>query len=164
MTLHPVCLSAILNCQLFVNDDTIKQAVHATRHYRVSTDTLSLAAFLLCCYLQLISYPLFCKKLFISRRGRCLPGRSRVLRSRPDYKKKKLWYFIKKAFLLITSCCSYSSNYIHQKNWETIYVKNKTLLQILNLQTEIRQVFGLKCRSPLTWNLIVNKISQKQPL
>jgi len=28
MTLHPVCLlSAILNCHLFVNDDTIKHAV-----------------------------------------------------------------------------------------------------------------------------------------
>ena len=87
MTLHPLCLSAIFNCHLFVNDDTIKQAGHETRHYFVSTDTLSLAAFLLCCYLQLISYPLFCNKLFNSRRGRCLPRRSRVLRSRPDYKK-----------------------------------------------------------------------------
>jgi hypothetical protein len=87
MTLHSVCLSAILNYHLFVNDDTIRQAVHETRHYCVSTDTLSLATFLLCCYLQLISYPLFCNKLFNSRRKCCLPGRSRVLRSRPDYKK-----------------------------------------------------------------------------
>lgn len=87
MTLHPLCLYAILNCRLFVNDDTLKQTIHATRHYCVSTDTLSLEAFFLCCYLPLISYPLFCNKLFISRRGHCLPGRSRVLRSRPGKKK-----------------------------------------------------------------------------
>jgi hypothetical protein len=92
MTLHPVCLSTILNCHLFINDDTIKQAVHETDHYCVSTDTLSLAAFPLCCYLQLISYPLFCNKLFNSRREPRLPGCSRVLRSRPDYKNFIIYY------------------------------------------------------------------------
>jgi len=91
MTLHPVCLFAILNCHLFVNDHTIKQAVHEKCH----TETSSLAAFLLCCYLQLICYPLFCNKLFNSRRGRCMPGRSRVLRSRSD-DKKLIIYYIKK--------------------------------------------------------------------
>jgi hypothetical protein len=112
-TLHPVCQSAILYSHLFVNDGTIKQAVHETRHYCVSTDTISLAAFLLCFYLQLISYPLFCNKIFNSRRGRCLPGRSRVLRSRPNYKE---FILLKKAFLLLTSCYCYGSNYIHQKD------------------------------------------------
>lgn len=155
----PVCY---IEVSFIVNDETIKQEVRETRHYCISTDTLSFAAFLLCCYLQLISYPLFCNKHFNSRHGRCLPDHSRVLRSRPAYK-KFIIFLIKKAFLLITSCCSYSSNYTRQKDWEIIYVKNNALLQVLNLQTEIRQVFGLKCRPPVTWNLVVNKISQKQP-